>query len=223
MIIKGEPIADIGADHAKLAVYLLKNRLIPWAIVTDVSEEPYRRALVTIADNSCQNKVQARKGDGLQVLAEGEVGSIIIAGMGADNIVSILSYDWRKSNSFKRYIFQPMSRVQVLRSFLALKGWPILDERLVRVKNRYFVVLSSMPGQSPYSLSPLEREIGPVVLRSNCQYKKEYLRAIYEKYRFLLNNIGHSQRYSQEDKVKRLEPYRKIIAELEEILYEGDG
>ena len=163
MIIKGESVADIGADHAHLSIFLVENNIVPRAIVTDLPDGPFNRAVNAVQNSNCQDRLGVRQGDGLQVLLPGEVGNIIIAGMGGDSIVEILSYDWNKAESYHRYIFQPMSKAHVLRSELSRRGWPILDEKIVRENQKYYSVISACPDNKPYQLSPLELEVGPVI------------------------------------------------------------
>ncbi len=217
MLIKGESTADIGTDHALLPIYMVENSIVPRVIVTELTDGPYQRAANAVQNSLYRDKIEVRQGNGLQVLEAGEVVNIIIAGMGGETIVDILSCDWQKSESYARYVFQPMSRPQVLRRELSLRGWPILDERLVEERNRYFVIISSCPGNLRYILSPLELEVGPVILRTESEFKKDYLKGYLKKY----VNIYHSLMKSTGTENHILEEYRKIIGELEEILGAG--
>lgn len=219
MVIRGEPTADIGADHALLSIYLVKNNIVPRVIIGELADGPYRRAAAAVQESSCGDKIEIRKGNGLDVLKPGEVVNIIIAGMGGETIVDILSHDWQKSASYCRYVFQPMSRPDALRRELSLRGWPILDECLVEENKKHFVIISSCPGNLPYKLSPLEMELGPVLLQKG-NLKKNYLVSYLKKYRAI--NDGFMQSLSVQ-KQELIEDYDKRIRELEAMLRETEG
>lgn len=187
MVIQGETAADIGADHAELALYLLEAGITPKIIISELPAGPYNRACAAIQNSPYFNKIEARQGDGLQVLSQGEVYNIILAGMGGDTLAGIIAFDLRKAASFRHYVFQPMTKPQVLRSLLADLGWPILQEVLVKEKNKYFIIISAEPGGKPYTLSPLELDIGPEIIKKSSQpVVKGYLQAQLQKYRKII-------------------------------------
>lgn len=217
MIVKAKPLADIGTDHAYLPIYLIKNGLVPFAIATDMPDGPYIRAANEVKKAGLMDKIEIRQGDGLKVIEAGEVYNIVIAGMGGETIARILEDDWQKTMSFEHFVFQPMSRPDMLRVFLAGKGWRLLDEKVVRENNRFFTVMSYEPGDKPYFLSPLEAEIGPVILKS-----KDYipfLRYYLKKYCSIESELKKSE---GESELKLLDDYRTKIKELKEVL-NGQG
>ncbi len=189
MIIMGEPTADIGADHGELAKYLVKKQLAPRVIASELGDGPYRRLLASLNNSPGREMIEVRQGDGLTVLAPGEVVNVVIAGLGGDVMVKMLSRDGRKVASFKRFVFQPMSRPGSLRRELSQKGWPILEERLVEDNGRLFVAISSSPGNKPYRLSALEIDIGPLLLKSENQLRTPYLESYLQKYKVAYSGL----------------------------------
>ena len=86
-----------------------------------------------------------RLGDGLGVLAPGEADVIVIAGMGGDAIVSILSAAlWVRAGPL--LLLQPMSKAEVLRAWLPDNGYAVLAERLVQDKGVLYPILSAAGG-----------------------------------------------------------------------------
>lgn len=217
MIVKGQPLADIGTDHAYLPVYLVKNGMVPRAIATDVAQGPYLRAVREIEKEGLMDRIEVRKGNGLRVIEKGEVYNVVIAGMGGETIASILEDDWEKAESFACFVFQPMSKPEALRHVLAKKGWPILDEKVVMENGRFFVIISSKPDNKPYFLSPLEEEIGPVILRSKVYTM--FLRYYLNKYRLIERELSKSKEAYESG---LLLEYEKKVKELEEVL-NGQG
>lgn len=202
LVERGEPIADIGSDHAFLPIYLVSMGMVPWAVAGELGDGPYNRALQAIKQADLLDRIQARQGDGLQVLAYAEVSTIILAGLGGDNIAAILAHDWLKAASYKRFIFQPMSKAGVLRKVLAEKGWPILDEKLVRENEHYYPIIQSEPGSEIYQLDELEMEIGPKILLANDDIKKGFISSYVEKYGKVYSNLNSS-----------VKPANKVLAQ----------
>ena len=212
MIIKGEATADIGADHGALARFLVEKQLAPWVIASELGDGPYLRLRAGLKDSE---QVEVRQGNGLTVLKPGEVVNVVIAGLGGEAMVEILSRDWQEAASFKRFVFQPMSRPGPLRRELSQKGWPILEERLVEENGRLFVAISSSPGYNPYRLSALEIDMGPLLLQSKNILRTRYLKFYLRKYRQAYAGLLKAGTIPN---VPLLDEYRSKIKELEAIL-----
>jgi tRNA (adenine22-N1)-methyltransferase len=212
LIKVGESMADIGSDHAYLPIYLVGKGLIPWAIASELGDGPYERTLDAVRLSALQDYIEVRQGDGLQTIGINEVATVVIAGLGGDSIVTILANDWAKASSYKQFVFQPMSRASVLRKTLADRGWPIVDEKLLWDNNRYVLIIVSQPGNQPYSLDPLEIEIGPEILRADNSLKRGYLFKFVGKYSKVYEQLKNSPQVDQQllatsyrDKLERLE------------------
>lgn len=214
MLIKGGVTADIGADHGGLARFLAEKEIAPRVIATELGDGPYRRLLVGVSYSTCRRLIEIRQGNGLAVLDPGEAINVVIAGLGGEAMVEILSADYSKACSFKRFVFQPMSRAGVLRRELSGWGWPILEERLIEENGRLFVALSACPGDAPYSLTPLETDVGPLLLQNQSLYKARYLRSFLNRYRLIYDGLMQADG----DRDMALNEYQGKIRELEAIL-----
>lgn len=202
MLIPGQSTADIGADHALLALYLLEQGLVPRVIIGELGDGPYQRACKAAAQCAeGRSRIEVRQGDGLQVLHSGEVGSVILAGMGGDTITGILQYDQQKSCSYQHYVFQPMSKAEVLRQLLADWGWPILEERLVRENGHYYTAFSSRPGHSPYPLDILQKYLGLDNLQADDETIKDYLHYKLRRYQRIKQSLYRGEKPQLQQKI----------------------
>ena len=110
----GESVADIGADHGYLPVHLVREGISPFAILTDLNPGPLEKTRAMIQKSCMDNqksfidnrKLELRLGDGLTALGDGEVDTVVIAGMGGETIISILAKDPAKAMSFRKYVLQ---------------------------------------------------------------------------------------------------------------------
>jgi len=129
-IKKGQAMADIGADHGFLPLYLWENGISPKVIMTDSSEKSLSKAMAAFDKYTGDPGVCFRVSDGLKGIKEREVDVIVIAGMGGVLITNILGADTGKTLSFERYILQPRNGSGKLRFWLRNAGFTIVAENL---------------------------------------------------------------------------------------------
>src|SRR5690554_2583760 len=107
LVQPGSRLADIGSDHALLPVFLVQQGIIESAIAGEINEGPFLAANKQVQQANLQHKISIRHGDGLSVLDNHEVDTIVIAGMGGSTMVSILQEGIHRLSSVKRLIMQP--------------------------------------------------------------------------------------------------------------------
>jgi len=135
-IKQDETMADIGTDHGFLPIYLWENEISPKVIMADISPGSLEKARVNCYENYPDVKFDLRLGNGIQILENGEVDAVVIAGMGGKLMTEILGEDLEKSKSFKKLILQPRNGQSKLRRWLLENGFSIIKESLVR-ENKY--------------------------------------------------------------------------------------
>lgn len=139
-IEQGSRVADIGTDHAYLPIALFESGRCRRIIACDVRRKPLENARKNCAEYGA-NGVELRLGDGLSALAPGEADTIVVAGMGGDVIVSILDgCRWIRDPGI-RLILQPMTSAEVLRCYLAEKGYQVDSETAVADEGRIYPIL----------------------------------------------------------------------------------
>lgn len=90
LVRPGEPVADIGCDHGKLTAVLAASGKYPKVIGADLRPGPLAKAEQTLEHAGCKDRAELRLGDGLSVLTENEVDSIVLAGVSAQTTWEIL-------------------------------------------------------------------------------------------------------------------------------------
>lgn len=153
-------IADVGTDHAYLPIYLIKTGKIQRAIASDVRKGPLLNAEKNLKKYHLLDKVELRLSNGLEKIKKKEVDDIIIAGMGGEIIVDILSKaDWLK-NKTKRLILQPMSMDEKVRKFLYKEKFKIIDEKVTISENKIYNVMCAEFFGKDYKITELYPYIG---------------------------------------------------------------
>lgn len=129
MIPKGKVVADVGCDHARVAIWLVKNGIAPRVIATDLRTGPLSHADANIAYFHCEDKIETRLSDGLMNLRPSEAEVILIAGMGGGLTVHILSEGLDRIRLASDLVLQPQSERGAVRRFLYANGFAITEEK----------------------------------------------------------------------------------------------
>lgn len=129
LIPQNAKLADIGTDHGYLPTFLIRQARIKSAIAADIGAEPLDHARRT-AEEYGVSDIDFRLCDGLADISPEEVDTVVIAGMGGETIISILSAaPWAKENTL--LLLQPMTKIELLRRWLGENSYVFEQERLV--------------------------------------------------------------------------------------------
>lgn len=183
----GACVADIGTDHAYLPIELVLKNIARYAIAGDIHKGPYLAAKENIENLGLAEKISVRYGNGLAVLAPGEVDTVVIAGMGGSLMVEILTSQSPITSSLKRLILQPMIGAATLRRWLIANGWNIIDETLVQDEGRLYEIIVAEQGMTT-AYEPILYDIGMILWN-----KKPKLLALHIK-----QLIGQTERVLRE-------------------------
>ena len=190
----GETMADIGTDHGFLPIYLKKNGICPHVILTDISMGSLEKAMEDCRWLIPEEEMDLRAGNGLRVLSEGEVDTVVMAGMGGNLITEILGDDPEKSHSFRKYILQPRRHTGVLRCWLAAEGYSIDKELLVRENRHLCEILvchydGTVRGDGDFSREPWKWNYPRQLIACRNELTEEYLQRAETKYMEIIKNI----------------------------------
>ena len=138
----GESVCDVGTDHGFIPIFLAEQGGHDPVIMSDVSKGSLAKA-VSDAEEELSGKdiPQARLGDGLDVLEPGEVDDIVIAGMGGLQILDIMTWDFVKTLSYRKYILQPRRDSAILRKWLEINKFTIIEQCIVPENGRFSEIL----------------------------------------------------------------------------------
>ncbi len=166
MVPEGAKVADIGADHGYVSIYLIESGRASSAIAMDVNKGPIERANANIEAAGLKDVIKTRLSDGADELESGEADTLLIAGMGARLMCDILSRAL-SDKVIKTLVLSPHSEVFLIREFLRMAGFTITDEDMVIDEGKYYpVILAVSDGEKADMVDiTLEDEFGPVLLK----------------------------------------------------------
>lgn len=200
--------ADVGTDHAYIAVELIKSGKAEKVIASDINEGPLNIAKNNIIKEGLSEKIETRLGGGLSVLEEGEADTVIIAGMGGELICQIIKDDIQKAKK-SVLIIQPMNAQYEVRKFLLENGFKIKCEDIECEAHRVYNIIIAENGKQ----EPFEKDIYyhiPFYLKENRNFIHLYNK---KKNEFLkiIKGIEGSNKCDEE----KLNYYRKCLEDLE--------
>lgn len=167
-------VADIGTDHGYIPAYLIENKISKKAIGTDISKGSLDKIIDYVKEIGCEDNIDTRLGDGLEVIKPYEVDTVIIAGMGGLLIRDILEKDKKISNSITNFILQPMVASKELREYLIENNFEIIKEELVKEENKYYEIIYAKKGKS-FADKEIYYEISPLLISGKHPLLKEFI------------------------------------------------
>ena len=172
----GSVVVDIGTDHARLQIWLVKTGRCTHVTASDIADIPIRRARENVARWEVSRMVRVIQGAGFDGIAPGSFTHAVICGMGGETICAILQEANRLKDPNVRLLLQPMTDFALLRRFLSSRGSGILDEEIVESEHRLYQCLAVSFTGCPYTLTEAEAEVGPLNIKRRDPVFLRYVR-----------------------------------------------
>lgn len=123
-------VADVGTDHGHIPIRLLQSGFSGRVCATDIRKGPLSAARQAAEVAGFSSRIEFYLTDGLDGIDGKGIASVVIAGMGGENIAAILARaPWTKKD--RLLVLQPMSKASFLRRWLLENGYHIETESLV--------------------------------------------------------------------------------------------
>jgi tRNA (adenine22-N1)-methyltransferase len=134
-------VVDVGTDHGRLPIALLKAGMAQHAVAVDIHEEPLAGARARADRAGVSARMTFLLGNGLLPLGERRADVLTIAGVGGALVGRVLREQQPEQYGIRRVVAQPMSEERVLRAMVSGTHWQIVDEALVVEAGRLFLVV----------------------------------------------------------------------------------
>ena len=157
---QGAVFADIGTDHAHLPIFLLKERIISRAVLSDINRGPLESARDNLSGAGLLSCVDLRLTDGARELSGLGITDAAICGMGGELIARIIKDAPWLCDGDIRLILQPMTRVAHLRRALASMGFKIEGETHSEADGKNYVTICASYDGCVREITDIEAEIG---------------------------------------------------------------
>lgn len=192
---KGSIPLDIGCDHAKLSIYLLKEKNFPFVYASDNKIGPLNQARENVNYYNLADKIELIKADGLNSLND-KIDTITVTGIGGLTINKMFLENRNKLTNIKTIILSPNNFIKEVRETINELGYYLKDEELVEESNKLYHILVFSKGNKIYS--DKELYLGPILMTKN----KEIIKKYYRNELSNINNLLLNNKISIEKKEK---------------------
>ncbi len=133
-----DKVADVGCDHAYLAIYLAENNSCQSILATEINPHSYQNASQNIKHANLEDKIKLFLTDGIKDIASNEVDTLIIAGLGTHTILQIIKD--AQAKNIKKLIIQSNNDLYLLRSSLKKRGFYLTKEKVLKEKDIWYTI-----------------------------------------------------------------------------------
>ena len=201
MIDKNKVVFDVGSDHALLPCFLLLNNISNKVYAADNKQGPLDQAIKNISKYNLNDKVIPVLSDGLDKVSD-DVEIVVIAGMGYHTIKHIL--DKADISNYDSIIVQTNSDVDLLRRYISMHNYTIIDEKIVYDDFYYQIIKFNTQYHEEYD--ELQIKYGPILLNKHDE--------------IFINFLNNELKRLQAINLKANNPeYSNKIKQIKEILY----
>ena len=174
---QGAVVADIGADHGLLSIYLVQNKIAKKVFAVENKQGPF-----SILEKNTKKypEITVSLSDGISAIPE-DVDTVVIAGMGGILISDILRKNEEKLKGVKSIIVDAHRDLRLIRETLQNLGYEFEKEVLVK-EGVFYNVMSVKKGQA--KLDPVDLEFGYQIKKDPLfkEYKAHLLNQFEQNY-----------------------------------------
>ncbi len=207
--IEYRKLADIAADHCYISLLALENNKVDFVIASDLNKAPLEIGKANIKAFGYDSKIETRLGSGVSTINDGEVESVIIAGIGGNLMLNLLKQEERKLKTFKQLILQPQNEEIEMKRYIHSIGYTIKDECYVCEKGMDYIILNCINEFETNPYTEKEYVLGRHVDMETLEERNSLLRRRYNKMIRLKAKL---------DKVDNKEDYEGAVEKYESCL-----
>ena len=178
--------ADIGADHGKLMIALFEGGIISHGYAVENKKGPYNRLVAALKEKHLEDDIVPLFSDGISELPEA-VHTVIIAGMGGNNIIDILKKHPKKTEQITTLIIDAHTAIPKVRREISNMGFVIADEKMVREDDIFYEIIKFIKADKAV-YGDKDIEFGPILRNEKSATFKEKYQSRITEINKLLNN-----------------------------------
>ena len=172
-IDEGSSVVDVGCDHGYLLIELAKNNKSTNLLGVENKLGPFSTLKKNIKLNNLDDKINISLSDGISNV-DSSFDTLVIAGMGSDNIVGIIERNKDKLSLFNTIIIDSHTETEKIRRYFVKKYYKISNEKIIKDNKIVYEIIKFVKGKANYS--DLEFKYGPIILnnKNDEEFKEIY-------------------------------------------------
>lgn len=203
LVPKDSNVADIGCDHGYLLIHLKDNQFRGKLLGIDNKKGPLESLKKNLSKKNYQDQIAIKLSNGLIDIDEC-YDTIVIAGMGYDNIKKIVLDSINKLDNIETFIIDSHTKEEEVRRFFVNLGYLIEHEVIVYENNIFYEIIVFKKGKTKYL--DIDYKFGPILLEDKSDI---FIKKWSKKY--LKNKEIIEQDNVNKDKKEKLEKENEII------------
>ena len=145
LVSSGKTVCDVGCDHGKLSLYLVKSGRAERVIATDINKMPLQKAIDLFAEHGISDKAQFFLTDGLQNITDtADITHVVIAGLGGDTMAQIIENAPFIKDNKVQLVLLPAQSGDKIRHYLYTHGFDITSEHTVGENKKFYSVITAV-------------------------------------------------------------------------------
>lgn len=197
-LVPSSVVADVGADHGKLMIALFESGRITRGYAIENKQGPYKRLVEALTENQLEEVIIPMLSDGIEDLPS-IVSTVVIAGMGGDNIIGILKRHPEKLKNVDTIIVDAHSEIPHLRDEVSKMGYIIADEKMIKEDDVFYEIIKFIKADTAF-YTDSELEFGPILSREkSATFKEKYQSRINE-----IDNLLSTNKKLPESRINEL-------------------
>ena len=211
----GVRVADVGTDHGYIPVWLSEQGRAERIAASDIREGPLLSARLSARKYGVEDKIEFLLCDGLEGF-DRDFDTVVIAGMGGDTIISILSAaPWTKDGV--RLVIQPQSKIDRLSGWLCRSGYHIEDAALTEELGKMYLCLLAFGGRGDAEPSRGELHVPRPLFDKRDPLLPKYLGQLEKKLSRALSGMARGGASDTEEYLERKRTLEDIYRMKEEV------
>ncbi len=211
--IEYRSLADIAADHCYISLLALINNKVDFVIASDLNKAPLEIGKANIKEFGYEGKIETRLGSGVSTINDGEVESVIIAGIGGNLMLNLLKQEENKLKTFKQLILQPQNEEIEMKRYIHSIGYTIKEECYVCEKGMDYIILNCINKVEDKPYSEKEYVLGRHVDENTLVERNSLLRRRYNKMLRLKDKLDKVE--NKQDYEGTVEKYKSTLEHIE--------
>ena len=174
-------VFDVGCDHGILSALMISSGKVKSVYASDISEKSLEKTINLAKKLKMEDKIQCVVSDGLNNFDKTvESDCIVIAGMGGNEIVKILT-NIEDFNNYKSFLLQPAQDFYILRKFLSDNGFEIIKDEIIEDKGKFYSNILCFKSTNSQSLTNIQCHFGKFCREDITVDFKEFVNYTYTK------------------------------------------
>ena len=186
-IDEGSSVVDVGCDHGYLLIELAKNNKSTNLLGVENKLGPFSTLKKNIKLNKLDGKINTSLSDGISNV-DSSFDTLVIAGMGSDNIMGIIERNKDKLSLFNTIIIDSHTETEKIRRYFVEKYYKISNEKIIKDNKIVYEIIKFVKGKANYS--DLEFKYGPIIL--NNKNDEEFKEIYKERFQYLTKKLENA-------------------------------